>query len=199
VKIPTWILLTPEEEPPVAGVDMGTGAQIGFSGPTNQENAVGATRSNFLTSQDEKIQKPKFGPKREKKRKAGENDPVPPREDGHPFNSCRMHLPHISLAQPKDFFDTQITPKFLGWATMAKNLRAYLSGAGSGKYQDFLPFDLPEVYKVIGVLFANGLTPKPQFNYWFCSQDEEPLFGSNMISKALNWKNLATGKTVKAG
>jgi hypothetical protein len=49
------------------------------------------------------------------------------------------------------------------------------------------------------VLFINGLTPKPQFNYWFCSQDEEPLFGSNMISKALNWKNLATGKTVTAG
>ncbi len=43
VKIPTWILLTPEKVPPVAGVDMGTGAQIGFFGPTNQENAVGAT------------------------------------------------------------------------------------------------------------------------------------------------------------
>ncbi len=172
VKIPIWILLIPEEVPPVAGVDMGTGAQIGFFGPTNQENAVGAPRSNFLTLQDERIQRPKFGPKREKKRKAGDNDPAPPREDGHPSNFCRMHLPHISLAQPKDFFDTQITSKFLEWATTATNLRAYLSGAGSGEYQDFLLFDLPEVYKMIGVLFANGLTPKPQFDYWFCSLDE---------------------------
>ncbi len=97
-KIPTWILLTHKEVPPVDGLDMGTGAQRGFFGPTNQENAVGATRSNFLTLQDERIQRPKFGPKREKKRKAGDNDPAPPREDGHPSDFCRMHLPHISLA-----------------------------------------------------------------------------------------------------
>jgi hypothetical protein len=114
VKIPTWILPTSEEVPPVAGVDMGTGAQIGFFGPTNKENAVGATQSNFLTSQDERIQRPKFGPKREKKRKAGEDDLAPPREDSYPSNFCRMHLPHISLGQPKDFFDTPITPKFFG-------------------------------------------------------------------------------------
>jgi hypothetical protein len=81
---------------------------------------------------------------------------------------------------------------------MATNLRAYLSGAGSSKYQDFLPFDLPKAYKMIDHLFANGLTPKPQFNYWFSSQDEEPLFGRNMISKALYWMNFAMGKTVKA-
>jgi hypothetical protein len=198
VKIPTWILLTPNKVFLVDGVDIGTGAPRGFFGPTNQENAVGATCTYSLTSMDERIQRPKFGPKREKKRKAGDNDPAPPREDGHPSDFCCMHLPHISLAQPKDFFDTQMTPKFWGWATMATNLWAYLSRAGSGKYQDFLPFDLPEVYEMIGVLFANGLTPEPQFDYWFCSQDEEPLFGSNMIRKALYWKNMAMGKTVKA-
>ena len=80
----------------------------------------------------------------------------------------------------------------------ATNLRAYSSGAGSGEYQDFMPIDLAEVYKMIGVLFANGLTPKPQFDFWFCTQEEEPLFGSNMISKALARKNLATGNTIKA-
>ena len=51
---------------------------------------------------------------------------------------------------------------------------------------------------MIGVLFANGLTPKPQFNYWFCSEDKEPLLGSNQIINALHPKNAATGKTVKA-
>ncbi len=106
VKIPTWILLTPEEVPPVGGEDMGTSAQIGFFGPTNQENAVGARNSNFLMLQDKRIQRPKFGPKREKRRKAGDEDPAPPTEDGHPSDFFYMHLPHISLAQPKDFFDT---------------------------------------------------------------------------------------------
>ena len=61
-----------------------------------------------------------------------------------------------------------------------------------------MPFDLAEVYKMIGVLFANGLTPKPQFDHWFCSQEEEPLFGSTMISNALSRKNPVTGKTIKA-
>jgi hypothetical protein len=102
------------------------------------------------------------------------------------------------LSQPKDFFDTQIIPKFFSRATNATNLWAYSSGAGSGEYQDFMPFDLAEVYKMIGVLFANGLTPKPQFDYWFKLQDQEPLLGSNLISKALDQKNLATEKTVKA-
>jgi hypothetical protein len=177
---------------------MGTGAQSGIFGPTNKENAVGGTRSNFLTSSDEQIQRPKFGPKREKKRKAEEAEPPPPREDGHPSDYCRSVLPPISRARPKDYFDTQLTPTWFDWCTTATNLRAYSSGAGSGEYQDFMPFDLAEVYKMIGVLFANGLTPKPQFDFWFCTQEEEPLFGSNMISKALARKNSATGNTIKA-
>ncbi len=35
---------------------------------------------------------------------------------------------------------------------------------GAGEHQDFMPFNLAEVYKMIGVLFVNGLTPKPQFD-----------------------------------
>ena len=176
-KIPTWILLTPKEVPSVDGVDMGTGAQSGFFGPTNKENAVGGKRSNFLTLSDEQILRPKFGPKREKKRKAGEAKPPPAREDGHPSDYCHSLLPPISRARPKDYFNTQLTPTWFDWCTTATNLRAYLSGAGSGEYRDFMPFDLAEVYKMIGVLFANGLTPKPQFDFWFCTQEEEPLFG----------------------
>ena len=51
---------------------------------------------------------------------------------------------------------------------------------------------------MFGVLFANGLTPKPQFEYWFCSEDKEPLLGSDLISNALAKRNAATGKTIKA-
>jgi hypothetical protein len=104
-KIPTWILLTPKQVPSVNSVDMGIGAQSGFFGPKNKENAVGGTRSNFLMSLDELIQRPKFGPKREKKRKAGEAKPPPPQEDGHLSNYCRSFLPPISHARPKDYFD----------------------------------------------------------------------------------------------
>jgi hypothetical protein len=51
---------------------------------------------------------------------------------------------------------------------------------------------------MFGVLFANGLSPKPLFEYWFCSEDREPLLGSNLISHALRKRNSATGKTIKA-
>ena len=40
-KVPTWVILTPEVVPPVDGIDMGTGASIGFFGQPNKENAVG--------------------------------------------------------------------------------------------------------------------------------------------------------------
>ncbi len=78
----------------------------------------------------------------------------------------------------------------MDWAVTATNLRAYASGAGSGEYTVFIPFDSPELYNMIGVLFANG----PQFDYWFCSEDKEPLLGSNLISNALHWENAATGR-----
>jgi hypothetical protein len=200
-KVPTWVILTPEAVPSVNGIDMGTGAQKGFFGPTNKENAVGGTRANFLTS--EHVERPMFERKKPKKRRKDDdaNDPNPPpttREDGHPSDACRKQLPPLSIARPKDFFDTQLTPAFFDWAVTATNLRAYASGAGSGEYTDFIAFDRLEVYKMIGVLFANGLTPKPQFDYWFCSEDKEPLLGSNLISNALRRKNSATGKTIKA-
>ncbi len=72
VKVPTWVILTPKVVPPVDGIDMGTGAQKGFFGPTNKENAVGGTRVNFLTS--ENVERPKFEQKKPKKRKAGDSD-----------------------------------------------------------------------------------------------------------------------------
>jgi hypothetical protein len=92
----------------------------------------------------------------------------------------------------------QITPKFVDWAVTATNLRDYANGAGSGEYTNFVSFDSTEMYKMFGVLFANGLTPKPQVDYWFSSEDKEPLLGSDLISTALWRKNSAMGKTIKA-
>ncbi len=74
----------------------------------------------------------------------------------------------------------------MGWLVQATNCRAVADGTGSGTYVDFVPFDLPELYKFVGLLFANGLTPKPQFEYWFKGQGQELLFGNNKYAGAMD-------------
>ncbi len=54
-KIPTWVLLSPEDLPSVDEIDMATGAEKGFFGPTNKENAVGGKQTNFLTGEEDKV------------------------------------------------------------------------------------------------------------------------------------------------
>ena len=47
-KLPTWVDLTPQPIPQINGVDMATGATVGFFGPTSKENVAGAEHHNFL-------------------------------------------------------------------------------------------------------------------------------------------------------
>ncbi len=42
-----WMVLTPEVVPPIPGVNLATGAQVGFYGPTNRDNAVGGDTIQF--------------------------------------------------------------------------------------------------------------------------------------------------------
>ena len=198
-RTPAWVLLTPTDLPPVEGVNLATGASDGFFGPTNKENAVGGKRTNFLTSESEKIIRPEFGPKQPSKKRTADGQELPVREDGHPSDACRKLIPPLSQARPKDFFDTQLTPEFIKYAVDATNLRAYASGASSGEYADFIPFDVPEFYKMFGVLFANGLTPKPIFDLWFSPLRTQPLLGSDMMTNALRRTNQVTGKKITAG
>jgi hypothetical protein len=73
------------------------------------------------------------------------------------------------------------------WLVRATNSRAVADGAGTGTYADFVPFDLPELNKFVGLIFANGLTPKPhQFEYWFQGQEREPLFGNDKFARAMD-------------
>jgi hypothetical protein len=60
--VPTWVILTPEPVPPISGMDMRTGAQIGFFGPTNPTNLEGAVQSNFCMGVSDRITRPTFGP-----------------------------------------------------------------------------------------------------------------------------------------
>ena len=78
-----------------------------------------------------------------------------------------------------------MSKKLFKFMTDATNLRAAADSAGSGRgeYKDFVPFDVDEMYKMVGVLFANGLAPKPRLEYWFEPTSKLPLFGSNLISK----------------
>jgi hypothetical protein len=191
----------PEEVPPVPGVNMGTGAQEGYFGTTNKENAVGSKRSNFLIN--EKIVRPEFETNLKKTRRgntateaavAAEDEPV--RKDGHPSGHCRKLLPKLILARPKDFFDTQLTPDFWSWTVDATNYRAMAGGATTGEFADFVQFDLAEVNKFIGLLFLNGLSPKPQMEFWFEGAASEPLFGNDKNAEVMKKKNRMTGRTI---
>ncbi len=63
--VPTWVILTPEPVPPISGMDMRTGAQIGFFGPTDPTNPEGAVRSNFCMGVSDRITRPTFGPRKQ--------------------------------------------------------------------------------------------------------------------------------------
>jgi hypothetical protein len=193
-KIPTWIVLTPEPVPPVPGIIMATGAQEGFYRPTNKENAVGGVRHNFLTSEAKRIERPSFAPKKVPRK----NPPPPVNEHGGPSPAARKMIPKMKVACPKDFFDLMITPDFIKWVTDATNRRATADGAGSGtgQFEDWVPFDNAEIYRFIGILFANGLAPKPWIDYWFEPSEKLPLFGNNVVSQAMTKRVTAKGRTI---
>ena len=104
----------------------------------------------------------------------------------------------MKCARPKDFFDLQITPTFINWITTATNRRATADGAGSGtgEFKDFVPFDEDEIYRFFGVLFANGLAPKPRLDYWFETTESFPLFGNNLVSSVMTKTVSTTGRRI---
>ncbi len=115
----------------------------------------------------------------------GEEDKEDDNKLGGPSPHCRKLIPKLRFARPKDFFDTQLTPTYMAWLIKATNSGAVADGAGVGTYADFVLFDLPKLNKFVGLLLANGLTPKPQFEYWF-----EGRRGSNssaMTSLHVQW------------
>mgnify|MGYP003894362215 CR=1 FL=1 len=77
------------------------------------------------------------------------------------------------------------------------NARAHSKGAGAGgtTYQNWKPFDMQEMYKMIGLLFANGLSPKPTIEQWFLTTYNNRLFGNNYVSTAMD-KVLPRGERV---
>ena len=180
---PYWVVLNPEIPPPIAGVDMRTGASIGFFGPTNTNNIVGAQRHNFLAEHpSDKIQRPVFV----------SIDPTrPTQENGGPSVFAMKSIGDIKNARPIDFFHLIITPRFVEKTMVAcTNQKAASEGAGVGGtvYNDFVQFDVNEMYRFLGLLFANGLSPKPDITKWFEICGEDPLLGSDFIAPLMNKK-----------
>ncbi len=117
---------------------------------------------------------------------------------GGPSPAAQKRIGPLKWAPPKDFLDLQLRPAFITWMTTATNCRATADGAGSGtgEFKDFVPFDDAEMYRFLGVLFANSLAPNPHFNYWFETAESFRLFGNNLVLKVMTKMVSTTGKRI---
>jgi hypothetical protein len=52
-------------------------------------------------------------------------------------------------------------------------------GTEKKEFGDFKPFDANEIYKFIMLLFANGLTPRSNFDSWYSSTPKRPIYDAN--------------------
>jgi hypothetical protein len=174
--LPRWVILNPDPVPSMPGIDMLCGTQTGFYGPTNVKNVAGAPKFQYCCSEEEKVRRPEF---------VSKNPDHPTSEKGHISEAARKLLSdEIRNCRPKDFFDTQITPKFVQcFIVNTTNARALSEGTGFGGTDntDYKNFDLEEVNKMIGLLFLNGLAPRPML--WFKHHN---IFGNKFIAKVMN-------------
>ncbi len=189
--LPKWIILSGTPVPSVPGIDMEVGATEGFHNPTNPDKIpIAANRKNFLTGEGERIKRPTFAKKPTKK------DPTPtepPPIVGGPSKKAEETLPSVYEATPHDYFNTQITDKFIQ-AHMVNTSNARAVAEGEGVNTGFVPFDKAEMKVFIGFLMANGITPRPQLEHWF---DDCWLLGNPTMKNKLQKKN-RDGTTIPA-
>ncbi len=192
-KGPRWEILTGMEIDVPSGF-YPSGVEDGFFAPTKKDNNVGVAKMSYLTEADERIKRPEFAhkPRDEAHRRSGrpqESTSGPPNEKGHPSTYVRSKLlRNFCHNRPKDYFDTQITPEFVESFTTMTNQRAAPEGAGSRTYRDWAPFDSREVYKMLGLVFANAVSPKPQLMFWFLNSTTSRIFGNDFFANSLDKK-----------
>ena len=171
--LPWWIILNPNPATDIEGINMLHGAQHGFFGPTNIENAKGAPKWHCLCREEEKVCHPEFASKN------GHLTSV----IGHTSDYARKPLPElIRDCQPKQFFNTQIYHDFVKQCIVnTTNARTAAEGTGFGGtvYANYVPFDVEEVYKMMSLLLVNGVCPRPGIAMWF---NRHPIFGNEFIS-----------------
>ncbi len=190
LSLPRWVILNLEPAPTVRGVDMLCGTKEGFFRPTNQENAEGAPKYQYCCSEEEKICRPEF---------ASKTPNCPVSKKGHISPAARKLLPEqIRDCRPKHFFDTQISPEFIKRCMVdTTNAQAAAEGAGFGGtiYKDYEPFDSAKVYKMIELLFLNGLLPRPRINMWF---EPHQIFGNDFITRQCTSSSRGGGELSEA-
>ena len=123
---------------------------------------------------------------------------LPVQDNGHPSATEWKIIPNLEGARPFNFFNLMITPRFVEKVMVAcTNQKAASEGAGVGGtlYKDFVQFDVPEMYRFMGLLFANGLAPKPDILSWFETTRTDPLLGNDWIAPQMN-KKLPHGGSV---
>jgi hypothetical protein len=63
LSLPWWVVLNPDHAPKIDSIDMLHGTQVGFFGPTNIENIVGAPKHQYCCREEEKVHWPEFASK----------------------------------------------------------------------------------------------------------------------------------------
>jgi hypothetical protein len=99
LSLPRWVILNPEPAPDIPGIDMLRGAEMGFFGPTNIENAVGAPKHQYCCSEEEKVRQPKFASK----------DPGRPMQEKAIYQ--RLHVTSCRMTSATAVQKTSLTPR----------------------------------------------------------------------------------------
>ena len=107
--------------------------------------------------EEEKIRRPEF---------ASKTPDLAVSEKGGISPDARKLLPEeIHDCRPKDFFVTQISPEFVKRCmvdTMNTCVAVEEAGFGGTQYNNWEPFNLAKMNKMMGLLFLNGLSPRPR-------------------------------------
>ncbi len=106
---------------------------------------------------------------------------------GYPNSACNKLPNEFNACRSKDYFNLFLFDNFIKSQIInTSNFRAAIEGAGSTAYKDFVPFDLEEVLKFIGILYANAVSPKPQFQRRFMLVAQRKVFGNDAFAKVLD-------------
>jgi hypothetical protein len=127
---------------------------------------------------------------------ASDGSPVPLQpvyEKGHPSKAAYTSIGDGKHSRPKDYFDLQLSPGYIANIRKGTNYRASAEGVEIGvtgserkDFDDFVPFNDLEIYKFIGILYANGLMPRPIFKTWFKTLPTCPMFGNSFFTGAFD-------------
>jgi hypothetical protein len=200
-KGPKWKVLVGTEVMLPEGFNA-CGAQEGFFAPNNQEQAIGQTKFSYLV--DTPINRPQFAakPKLSKSTSSKGDHPskaAAPSEKGGPlpFVTNKFKDKHFATLRPKNFFDLQISPDFIKKNIInTTNAQATAEGAEGTTNQSWVPCTDEEVLKFTGLMFCNGISPKPQVNHWFMTTAQSRIFGNDAIANLFDAR-VVGGRVIK--